>query len=183
MSLARTLASLAVRLAPAKRRPWLQAMQAEAEHASEGRAALSFAAGGLIVAVRLRLVDPPFVHGVARWGLAGAALIWAVLKLRLAATLGPEVPLLTTWALATAAVYAVGALVIVGLGLKLAARLVAPALIAAVLYALGAHAALVESPHRAAYSALALEDAVALATALVIASLTLRYVARGGAAE
>lgn len=183
MSLARTLAALAIRLAPPARRPWLQAMQAEAEHAPDRRAALTFAAGGLAVAVRLRLADPPFVHGAARWGLAGAAVVWAVLKLRLAATLGPDAPLLAAWALATAAVYAVGALVILGPGLKLATKLVAPALAVAVLYAFGAHVMLMESPHRATYRALAIEDAVALATALLIALMAQRYIARSRAVD
>lgn len=177
MSLARTLAALALRIAPPDRRAWAQALQAELAFVP-ARAATSFASGGLVMALRLRLAHPPLVLGAARYGLALAGLAWSALNFRLGLQVSGAQPWLPTWLLfAAAAVFAVGAIATAAGGLRLTSHLVVPAL--GLLAAVAGTAALLlpGAQHLAFYAALAVEDAFVLLMALLIATSAQRYAA------
>ena len=178
MTLARALADLAVKVAPVDSRVWATAMRAELEYVPAA-SGLAFAWGALTTAVRLRAASPAFVEGVARYGLAASALVWAGLNIRLALKLGafepaPPTPILY----AAALVFAIGGVATAAAGLRSTIRLAVPALALAALYAACVTALAPPSPHRAFHQSLAFEDVVALLTALLLAVLAKRYVDR-----
>lgn len=177
MNVSRALANLAVRIAPADRRDWTEALRAELTEVPAGERA-SFAAGALMTAVRLRAADPAFVLLAARWGLAAAALVWALLHLRLGLKLyrvDPSLPALL--ASAAGVVFALGALVTAFAGLRFTFVLGAPVLVLLTVYTGGAALLMPDSPNRAFYNALALEDVFALLTAVLVAAGARRYAA------
>jgi hypothetical protein len=175
MILARVLADVAVRIAPAKRRAWVEASRAELAHVPSKDVA-SFAIGIFGMALRLRLTSPPFVLVAARYGLAGAALIWAVGCLRLGLHLDSMDHALPAAAvLATAAIYGLGVLTTALAGLRVASVLILPPLLLAGLYAAGAASFSPQFPNQAFYQALATEDAITLLAALAIAVWAQRY--------
>ena len=178
MNLAIAMAELAVRVAPARRRDWSEALRAELTEVPAGEQA-SFAAGALMTAVRLRTADPSFVLLAARWGLAAAALLWALLHLRLGLKLyrlDPSPPALL--ASATGVMFAAGALVTAFAGLRFTFLLGAPVLGLLTIYAGGAALLMPPSPNRAFYNALALEDLFALLTGVLIAAGARAYARR-----
>lgn len=172
------LTSLAIRIAPAGARVWAEGLKAELGYVPAAEAA-SFAAGAIMMAVRLRLSHPPFVHGLARYGLAAAALIWAGLQLRLALDLNTtDRSLPTVLTFVTACVFGFGGLLTAVAGLRFTVLLGVPLLVIASVYAAGAAVLMPQSPNRALYQALAIEDAAALLTAVLLAALASRYAAR-----
>lgn len=182
MSLARTLTEWTVRLAPAPRRGWAEAIRAELEHVPPDRA-LGFAAGGLWAAIRFRAADPGSVEAAARHGLAAAGLVWAAMALRLGLEMQARGAILGAAMLfATAGVFGLGGLATAAAGLRATVLLGAPALAVAGAYAAGAGALLTGSPHRAFYQALAVEDFAALLLAVTVAAAARRYGRRARAA-
>ena len=175
MNLARRLAALAVRIAPRDRRAWAEALQSELAFVP-AQATTSYAAGGVVMALRLRIAHPPLVLGAARYGLALAALAWSALNLRLALQVSDVQPWLPTWLMvAVALVFAVGGIATAAGGLRLTSRLSVLALGLVAAYAGAVAFLLPASPHQAFYSALAVEDAFALLLALLIATSAQRY--------
>lgn len=174
MSLARALADLAVKVMPAERRPWAKAARAELDHVP-ANAALSFAAGGLITAMRFRLIAPALVLGLVRYGLATGALLWAVNSARLAFHLrhSPD-PLPMAVLISSTAIYGIGALVTAFAGLRVTKLLILPLLALVGMYALAGGLILPQAPNSAFYRALAAEDAGVLITALLLAGWALR---------
>lgn len=175
MSLARILADLAVRIAPSDRTPWAEAARAELDHVPSGEQ-VSFAAGALLAALRLRVAAPAFVMAAARHGLAAGAVVLAVLCFRLGWRLSGSEPSLPA-AILTAAggAWALGGLVTWIWGLRAARRLLPVALAPVLLYMIGAFTLLPESPNHLFYRALAIETAGALVWALLLMSAALRY--------
>jgi hypothetical protein len=171
MSLARRLAELSVRITPAERRDWAEAIRAELDHVPADRS-LGFALGAVVAAVRLRGAHPPFVLAFARYGLAAAALVWAALHLRLGAKLEG---LPSTLSYAMSAVFAVGGLITAAAGLRLTALLASPLLLLVGVYTAGTVAFLPQSPNRAFYVALAVEEVFVLLMALLIAVAARSY--------
>ncbi len=178
MMAARVLAALAVRIAPADRKTWAEALGAELEHV-ERADTISFAAGGVLLAVRLRLADPGFVLGASRYGLAAGALVWAALHLRLASRLDgidPSLSALPTYV--AAGVFGVGGVVTALAGLRFTCLLGLPTLAAAATYTVAAGLLTGQSPNSALYQALAVEDLLSLALAVGIAAAARRYANR-----
>lgn len=174
--LARTVANLAVKVAPPERRAWAEAARAELGHLPEDASATAFAVGGLQTALGMRLASPAFVLSAARWGLAAAASVWATLHLWLAGRLDDAgAPLPYGLSYVAAGVYGLGAVITAVFGPRVAAWLVAPVLAIAVVYAAGAATLLTQSPNRAFHQALALEEVAALLIAMLVALGASRY--------
>ena len=171
------LAALAVRISPAERRNWAEALRAELPYVPAG-AAMSFALGGVVTALRLRVAHPPFVLGTARYGLAVGALVWAALHMRMWLHLNSVDPSLpAALSLATGIVFAIGGLITALRGLRPTVWLALPMLVLLGLYTGAAGVLMPQSPNRAFYQALALEDAVALLSAITVAALARCYAA------
>ena len=79
------LCAAACRVLPAARRPWADAMIAELPHADSDRAALAFAGGCLLAALRERSrdIDTRFARGL--WSIAVVTALFAILRLACAA--------------------------------------------------------------------------------------------------
>lgn len=175
MKLARKLADWTVRIAPASRRSWAEAIRAELDHVPPGRA-WEFSAGGLLAAARFRAFDPAFLETSARYVLAGAGLVWAAMAFRLGLELhGGGVTLGAAMLFVNAGVFGVGGLATALAGLRITVLLGLPTLAAAGLYAAVAGELLTGSPHSAFYRALAIEDFAALLLAVVIAAGVRQY--------
>jgi hypothetical protein len=130
MSAARLLAALAVRIAPADRKDWAEALLAELAHVPPAEVT-AFAAGGLLAALRLRLTHPAFVLVASRYGLAAGALLWAALHLRLFLHLQEVAPgeaAVRTYLLVTTAIFALGGLITAAAGLRFTCLLGLPML-------------------------------------------------------
>ena len=173
MNLPRAAFGLAMKIMPAERRSWVDALHAELDYVPE-KAALSFAVGALATAVRFRLVEPHFIHGLVRFVLAIAALGWAGGASRLAFQVRPgdgssPDPIL----LVEAAIYASGALITAVGGLRASRLLATPVL--GVVGVLAVGAVTFGGPNVVFYKALAIEDAGALAFAFLLASWAINY--------
>lgn len=79
------LCRLARRLLPAARRPWADAMAAELYQIDDDRAALAFAGGCLLAAVRERIADVDTRFGAGLWSIAIVSALCAVFQLACAA--------------------------------------------------------------------------------------------------
>lgn len=182
MSAARLLAALAVRIAPADRKDWAEALLAELAHVPPAEVT-AFAAGGLLAALRLRLTHPAFVLVASRYGLAAGALLWAALHLRLFLHLQEVAPgeaAVRTYLLVTTAIFALGGLITAAAGLRFTCLLGLPMLGLAALYTAGAGVIAGTSPNAALYQALAVEDLLSLVLAVAIAAAARGYARRAG---
>jgi|GEM_PF-1578905 len=171
------LAQAAVSASPPERREWAEAMRAEVDHLPDSDAA-AFAAGCLWTAVRARVDSAGFVLGAARWGLVLAAILWAGLHLRLAGRMSAaDAALPEALSYAAAAIYALGALATALFGLRVTAVLATPVLGLTAIYAAAAATLMPQSPNRAFYQALAVEEVAVLLAALLIALVAPRWAA------
>ena len=171
------LMRLALIAAPPERRPWAEAMRAEAAHLPDD-CAEAFAWGCLWATVRARAGSPAFLLRTTRrvlvLGAIGVGALSLALGLRLSGA-GAAAP--ATVAYAGAALYAAGALLTARFGLRAATLLATPSLVPAGVIAAGAGMLLPPSPYNDLYRALALEQCVLLATVLLIAGGVPRWAA------
>lgn len=79
------LCNLATRLLPASRRSWADAMIVELSHADDTRAALNFASGCLLAALRERACDADTHITATLWTIAVVTALYAVVQLACAA--------------------------------------------------------------------------------------------------
>ncbi len=79
------LCNVATRLLPASRRSWADAMIAELSHADDNRAALNFASGCLVAALRERACDADTHIMATLWTIAVVTALYAVVQLVCAA--------------------------------------------------------------------------------------------------
>lgn len=159
----------AATVAPASRRDWVWAMQAELAHLSDA-AAPSFAWGCLWATVVERTSSESFILQSARWTLVVGAVGWSGANLWLAARLSADnASQPATFACVAAVIFAAGALATAWQGLRTTAILATPALLLAGLVAVGAEMVVPHERHAAFYRALALEDFLVLIVALLTA--------------
>ncbi len=83
--LAFALCAVAGHLLPATRKPWADAMSAELPHAESDRAALAYAAGCLIAAIRARAHDFDTRFSAGLWSIAVITSLFAMIQLACAA--------------------------------------------------------------------------------------------------
>ena len=79
--LALILCNVATRLLPASRRSWADGMIAELSHADDARAALNFASGCLLAALRERARDADTHVMATLWAIAVVTAFYAVVQL------------------------------------------------------------------------------------------------------
>ncbi len=167
--LATALAQMAVMMAPAERRTWVDAMRAEVEYLPD-EAAPSFAIGCLWAAMRERATTAAFAVQAARWFLVLSAVAWSALNLRLAGRLSvAETSVPATFAYVSAAIYALGAVATATFGMRATIALIGPVLILAAVLAADTTLLLPHSSYTALYRALAIEHLSVLMIALLIA--------------
>lgn len=171
---AQRFVALAVKIAPAERRAWFEAMAAELDHVPEARRG-HFAFGCLLVAVRERLTSPQFLNAAARSLLIGGAVAWAALNIRFAGRMSvSDAIVLEAFGYIIATMFAVGALATARFGYRatitLAAPLMAVLAVAAALIRFGSAA----TPTSNLYLALVVEDLLVLACALLVAGAAAR---------
>ncbi len=75
------LCDMACRLLPETRRRWGEAMAAELHHAEDDRAALAFAGGCLVAALRIRVADVETRFGFGMWAIAIVTALCALFQL------------------------------------------------------------------------------------------------------
>ena len=169
-TLGRRLLTLACRIAPADRKEWFAAMTAEFDHvptSARGR----FAIGCLAAAVRERLISPHFIDAAARGLLIGGAVVWAALSLRFAGRMSiTEALVPEALGYGQALIFAIGALATALYSYRATIALAAPLVAVLALVAVSFRIARAPMPLSKLYLALALEDLVVLALAVVIAS-------------
>lgn len=152
-------------------------MRAEVAHLPRFTAQ-AFALGCLWATIRARAESPGFILPTTRWVLVLGAIGWSAANLWLANYLsGSGATSPATFAYASAAVYGLGALLTALRGLRTTAVLVTPMLILMGLVTPGVGILLPPSPYNSLYQALALEQSVLLAIALLIASGVPRWAA------
>lgn len=164
------LMRLAFLAAPPERRDWAEAMRAELSYLPDP-CAPSFALGCLFTTTRARAASGPFLLLATQSVLVLGAVGWSAGNLWLAGRLsatGATIP--ATVAYASAAIYALGALVTALLGLRATVVLSIPALALTGLIAARPEMLLPPSPHNHLYHALALEQFTLLAIVVLIAN-------------